>query len=209
MAGLFHYLAMLYWLLLIPYQWHRIPIGPGAGWLALSAFMATFTATWVWLVGDPRIPIPNLKTVARTSINEDETTWLRRATWALSAAITWVGLEMLIARIFTGFPWDLLGVSQHQNLPLIQISAWTGVYGVSFLIIWGSAALLSACLMLLAQPHRRSVYVGEIALPLLAVSVALALGFHELRQGGACRPNHQGDVRPTQHSTNVDLGPRA
>ena len=29
-AGLTHYLASLYWLLLIPYRWHSIPLGPAA-----------------------------------------------------------------------------------------------------------------------------------------------------------------------------------
>src|ERR1700716_4027707 len=38
-AGLAHYLASLYWLLLIPYRWHSIPLGPAAGWLALGAFL--------------------------------------------------------------------------------------------------------------------------------------------------------------------------
>src|SRR5690348_10922404 len=37
-AGLVHYLVSLYWLLLIPYRWHGIPVGPAAGWLALGAF---------------------------------------------------------------------------------------------------------------------------------------------------------------------------
>ena len=46
-AGLAHYLASLYWLLLIPYPWHGIPLGPAAGWLALGAFLALFPATWV------------------------------------------------------------------------------------------------------------------------------------------------------------------
>jgi len=49
-AGLTHYLASLYWLLLIPYRWHGIPFGPAAGWLALSAFIALYPATWVWLL---------------------------------------------------------------------------------------------------------------------------------------------------------------
>jgi len=47
-AGLAYYLAALYWLLLIPYRWHSIPLGPAAGWLSLSAFVALYPATWVW-----------------------------------------------------------------------------------------------------------------------------------------------------------------
>src|SRR5512137_2390464 len=49
-AGLDHYLASLYWLLLIPYRWHSIPLGPAAGWLSLSAYLALYPATWVWLL---------------------------------------------------------------------------------------------------------------------------------------------------------------
>src|ERR1700677_1084093 len=45
-AGLSFWLASLYWLLEIPYRWHSIPLGPGAGWLALSAVVALFPATW-------------------------------------------------------------------------------------------------------------------------------------------------------------------
>src|SRR5439155_22038972 len=48
-AGLAYYLTSLYWLLLIPYRWHSIPLGPAAGWLALSAYLALYPAAWVWL----------------------------------------------------------------------------------------------------------------------------------------------------------------
>ena len=42
-AGLAHYLSMLYWLLLIPYRWHGIPLGPALGWIALSAGIGAIT----------------------------------------------------------------------------------------------------------------------------------------------------------------------
>src|SRR5262245_18494654 len=79
-SGLAHYLASLYWLLLIPYRWHSIPLGPAAGWLALSAYLALDLATWVWLMleGERR-----------------EKTWSQRTLWAISGAAAWVALEML------------------------------------------------------------------------------------------------------------------
>ncbi len=49
--------------------------------------------------------------------------------------VSWVFLEFLKARVFTGFPWALIGYSLYKVLPLIQISDITGVYGVSFLVI--------------------------------------------------------------------------
>ena len=50
-------------------------------------------------------------------------------------AFIWVSLEFIRTHLFTGFPWAMFGYSQWNNLPIIQISEFTGVYGVSFLII--------------------------------------------------------------------------
>jgi apolipoprotein N-acyltransferase len=51
---------------------------------------------------------------------------------------------MLLARFFTGFPWNILGASQYRFLSLIQIASFTGVYGVSFLVVCISVALAVA-----------------------------------------------------------------
>ncbi len=53
-AGLTHYLVSLYWLLLIPYRWHEIPLGPAAAWLGLSGYQALFPAAWVWVMAGGR-----------------------------------------------------------------------------------------------------------------------------------------------------------
>jgi apolipoprotein N-acyltransferase len=53
----------------------------------------------------------------------------------------WVILEYLRSFLFTGFGWASLGYSQYQNLNLIQIASFTGVYGVSFLIVLVNTAL--------------------------------------------------------------------
>lgn len=54
----------------------------------------------------------------------------------LSAPLIWVSLEYLRSNAgFLGVPWTLLGHSQYRNLPLIQMSSFTGVYGISFLIV--------------------------------------------------------------------------
>jgi apolipoprotein N-acyltransferase len=42
----------------------------------------------------------------------------------------------------TGFPWALLGYSQHLNLPAIQVADITGVWGVSFLVMFVNAAVV-------------------------------------------------------------------
>ena len=82
---------------------------------------------------------------------------------------------MALARLFTGFPWNLLGASQYRMVPLIQIASVTGVYGVSFLLVWTSLSLLSAGLMVVLRPTLRSIWVGEILLPLVVVMLVVQL----------------------------------
>jgi apolipoprotein N-acyltransferase len=186
-AGLAHYLASLYWLLLIPYRWHSIPLGPAAGWLSLSAYLALYPATWVWLLARvyrPRFTVHSLEGASPSWLPGSggvlAQSWGRRMLWAISGAALWVALEMVVARLFTGFPWNLLGSSQYQMLPLIQIASVTGIYGVSFLLVWVSLSLLSAALMVVLRPTLRSAWLGEILLPLIVVALVYYFGFRQL-----------------------------
>jgi apolipoprotein N-acyltransferase len=190
-AGLAHYLISLYWLLHIPYRWHGIPFGPAAGWVALSGFLALFPATWVWTLskasrkpGTPGTASPTESpggTLLEATDAATPRTWLGRATWSLAGAALWVGLEMVLARIFGGFPWNLLGVSQERLLPLLQIASITGIYGVSFVIVWFSMGLLSAGLNLARKPNSRAAFLGEIILPALTVALLFNVGLRQIR----------------------------
>lgn len=44
-------------------------------------------------------------------------------------------LEYLRCKGFLGFPWGVLGYSQAKNIYFIQIAEFSGVYGISFLIV--------------------------------------------------------------------------
>ena len=191
-SGLAFWLASLYWLLLMPAT--GFPI---LGWLALAAFVALFQGAWVWLVA----PSPRMSGLvdkwidAETRPSTDPTiqqstlqsalpdAWTRRTLWTLGGAAAWVALEMVRARIFSGFPWSFLGVSQYQLVPLLQIAAFTGVYGVSFLVVWFSLALYSAAVMIFRHPTKRHVWQAEIVLPLLAVVGCYVGGFFAINRG--------------------------
>jgi apolipoprotein N-acyltransferase len=51
----------------------------------------------------------------------------------MAVPFLWVAVELARARI-TGFPWDLLGYTQIDNLTLTRLAPITGVMGISFII---------------------------------------------------------------------------
>ena len=149
LGGITFWLASLYWLLLMPAT--GFPI---LAWFALSAYVALYFGAWTWFV---------------SNFQFQDSSWSGRVRWTITGAAAWVALELLRGWLFSGFPWSLLGASQYQLVPLIQIAATTGVYGVSFLVVWFSLALDSAAEMIYRHPTKRHVWQAEIVLPLVTV----------------------------------------
>lgn len=191
-AGFAKSLVALYWLLHIPVM----KLAPVAGWLALSAFLALYSGIWVWLCWkmfpSRRIQFPQVlgretsgrpaPEVSWPALLDDflAVSWLQRAVWSLSCAALWVALEMIQARFLSGFPWGLMGVSQYHLLPLIQIASFTGVYGVSFLVVWFSVSLVGATAVVVRRPEKTRRWLGEIILPLAAVVAAITFGVRQV-----------------------------
>jgi apolipoprotein N-acyltransferase len=92
----------------------------------------------------------------------------------LLAPFLWVAVELARARV-TGFPWDLLGTAQVDNLPLTRLATFTGVYGISFLIVLVNCGVVAT----LYSPPRARRQMLPVA---FAVAVMLQLGtFANLR----------------------------
>ena len=53
----------------------------------------------------------------------------------------WIGLEWVRSWFLTGFPWGSMGYTQWNNLPAIQIASFTGVHGVSFIVVLLNATI--------------------------------------------------------------------
>ena len=167
LGGFAHYLASLSWLLEIPVKFY-----PVLGWMALAAYLALYPAAWAWLCN-------------RLRPSRLAATWLQRSAFALFAAIAWVAMEMIVARMFSGFPWNLLGATQQRLLPLIQIASVTGIYGVSFLVVWFSASLANAVDAWRRAPSHRDMWLRELAIPLLSIAAVYAVGLHRIRSSTA------------------------
>ena len=76
---------------------------------------------------------------------------VRRATGSARLAlafapILWSALELAAARI-TSVPWDQLGYSQVDNALVNQLAPWTGVYGISFVLVAANALLAGGLLL--------------------------------------------------------------
>ena len=93
----------------------------------------------------------------------------------VAAPVFWVGLELAASRI-TSVPWDQLGYSQVDNQLGILLGPWTGVYGVSFVLVAANAGLVS---LFSRGEGSRWPRVGNILLTLecwIAFSASLVAG---------------------------------
>ena len=77
----------------------------------------------------------------------------------LAAPFLWVTLEFARTHLpAIGFPWNLLGYAASTNLALLQLAAWTGIYGLSFLVAGYNASLV--WMVLAARGSRSRAAMG-------------------------------------------------
>ncbi|MFC2091881.1 apolipoprotein N-acyltransferase [Elusimicrobiota bacterium] len=79
----------------------------------------------------------------------------------------WVLLEYIRTYLFTGIPWLLAGYSLWNYPELIQIASYTGVYGLSFIVI-----LANTCIALLILRKKKIIITTGI----LSFLILLAYG---------------------------------
>ena len=110
-----------------------------------GAVLGVFCAFWAMLIPvvcrnlliPPEVRVRGAAAVAaypRFQVRDEILAMFTLAAW-------WVILEWIRSWIFTGFPWNLLAATQWKNLNLIQICEYTGIYGLSFLVILVNIAL--------------------------------------------------------------------
>ncbi len=128
--GFAHFAVGIYWigaaLLTDPSRFGWL-VGPAV--IGLSAGFALFPALAAFATRLPRLSI---------------------AGRVLAFAIAWTVAEWLRGNILSGFPMNLMGTVWAPSLGMIQVTALTGVYGLSFVTVLAAAAPAA-----LAQPARR------------------------------------------------------
>ena len=81
----------------------------------------------------------------------------------LAAPFFWAALEVLSAR-FTKVPWDSLGYSQIDNYLLTRLAPFTGVYGLSFVLVAGNALIAWG---LVAPKRRILIFISGLLVALV------------------------------------------
>ena len=92
--------------------------------------------------------------------------------------VAWTALEWVRTYFPIGFPWNLLGYAAYRNLELIQFAEFSGVYGVSALIIFFNAVVY----VVLFQVYPRRAQTLSLAVLTILMAVALAFGSLRMRQ---------------------------
>src|SRR5258708_2077794 len=140
LCGLLWYAGNCYWIFNTMKQYGGIGTAGAAGLLLLFClYLGLYQALFGLLISF----------VARKSV---------RAA-LVAAPFLWVAVELARTRI-TGFPWDLLGIAQVDNIPLARIARVTGVYGVSLEIMVVNTAFAAAWVI---QRNRRSLLLAALA----------------------------------------------
>ncbi len=115
-AGLVYNIGVIYWVSFVIVHYGYLPLYVGISTMVLlalylSLYVSIFSVTVVYF--------------SRRGIRE-----------IYSAPIVWAILEYIKSHLLTGFPWENLAYSQYGIKLLIQISDITGIYGITFLIVF-------------------------------------------------------------------------
>ena len=127
LAGLVFFGGTCYWIYNVQRDYGGLSAPAAGGVFALfCGVLALYFAVFSWLAG-----------------------YLWRLSWGPAAIpLLWVALEYARTHLLTGFPWLLVGYALTDNFPLARLAQWTGVYGLSYLLV----GLTVGCIWLLIRP---------------------------------------------------------
>ena len=154
-----------------------------------SLFLACFYAFWAMTVPVAR---KNLFVPVKIQLDGFESVknyykkhnfYFQECLLALFLASWWCVIEWIRTWIFTGFPWNLLAISQWKEYPIIQIASYTGVYGISFLVVFFNIAFGDAILRyysIIRNPDKKGMRPVSLYLALLLIAFTFMFGVMQI-----------------------------
>jgi apolipoprotein N-acyltransferase len=151
LSGLVFFAGTCHWIAGVLLNYGGLPwIGAELLFLLLALYLSSYYALFSWAFARLSISVPSL------------CFWL--------APALWVSTEYLRAQVLTGFPWCLLGYGLVDAIYLSQIARWTGVYGLSFVVISVSAFVAEA----IVRSSRVAAFrLGTVASVLFCLALVL------------------------------------
>ncbi len=187
LSGAVFWLVGLSWLLALGRTGAPWPLAM-LGWLALALYCALYTGAFLFIAS---FLIGRLG-VAGKPLPADCSLGWRARQWALLVLIplAWIGMEYWRGVLFTGFPWNALGISQFNQPAVIQVAAWGGVSAVSALVMLVNVGLTVTVLRFADASlfRRRSRLHPELMLSLLVLLTLLVQGNRSVARHASCRP---------------------
>jgi len=140
-AAYIAFLPLLLWLYAKPSQRLVAAVGFGVGWIAWFAILVWLRhVTWVGTIGLSGILALLftgwLMATRHLLVAFADRSFFFRLLGFCGIAGLWVSIEWIRTWFLWGFPWAPLSLSQWERPVVLQIAAWTGAYGLSFLLIF-------------------------------------------------------------------------
>ena len=171
LQGLVFYVLTLYWAVIPLHTFADVPLWIAVGPMLLLAavealFLAGTVVAAVFVTGRVQLPL------------------------VLTLPIFWTGVEWLRSFFPIGFPWNLIGYAAYRNLGLIQFAEFTGVYGVSALIVFFNAVIYTV-IAAPASANRLKIR----SLSVLTALMVVATVFSGLRMDQLKHQTYDGSLR--------------
>jgi apolipoprotein N-acyltransferase len=155
-SGLSFFCVLLYWIVYVTTVFGGMPLILGIGvMLLLAGYLSLYRGLWA------------------LGLNWGEARGLSPLWWG---PVLWVALEMGQTYIISGFPWELLGNGLYRFPILLQITDLTGVYGLSFIIVFINVSLFLA----LSPWGRKSSRLVPVLALLPILALWLGYGYYRL-----------------------------
>ena len=180
-AGLAFFWTVFFWL--------RTVTVPGL--VLVGFYMAIYFALWSWICGLLRPSLRAPAIVNRWTQPPPNESPLSRSPWLRSTnnlrlafllAAVWVAQEWLRSLVFSGWGWNTVGAALHDQLAMIQITEFTGVPGLSFLVAFTNVILLTSARRFILETQVRPMRPHyDLTLTMAAIVGVMGFGLRSLQ----------------------------
>ena len=165
LQGFVCFVGSIYWVVIALHDFAGVPTLPAvAPMLLLAAIMGLSTGVAIW--------------------SGEFTARRHGVTRLLTMPIAWAALEWVRSYFPIGFPWNLLGYTAYRNIELIQFAEFSGIYGVSALIMFFNVVAYAIVFQVYSR-REQTVGLGSLT---AAMALALVFGSWRVHQLSTAPP---------------------